>query len=142
MKFAFSILSLENPYFIVVKEGFEDHCKELGVDVVIVDAKYDVAKQVNDIENLIMSKAVGMMISPIDQNALFTIVETAKKSGLDVVSEAQQIDNAHSIYAIDEYEYGVKINKSAANPLQATGCQLLKLNFAPMGGNYTIFGLN
>jgi len=114
MKFAFSIMSLENPYFIAVKEGFEDRCEELGVEAVIVDAKYDVAKQVNDIENLIMSKVDGMMISPIDQNALQSIVETAKEAGIGVVSEAQPIDNAHGIYTIDEYQYGVAIGKNAA----------------------------
>ena len=114
MKFAFSIMSLENPYFIAVKEGFEDRCEELGVESIIVDAKYDVAKQVNDIENLIISKVDGMMISPIDQNALLTLVDTAKKAGIGVVSEAQRIDNAHGIYTIDEYEYGVAIGKNAA----------------------------
>lgn len=114
LRFAFSIMVLDNPYFISVKKGFEDKCKELGVDPVIVDAKYDVAKQVNDIENLIEQKVDAMLIAPIDQKALQPLVEKAKQKGIIVVSEAQPIDNAQGIYTIDEYQYGVAIGTNAA----------------------------
>lgn len=114
MKFAFSIMQLDNPYFIAVKQGFEDRCKELGVEAIIVDARYDVAKQVSDVENLIMQNVDGMMIAPIDQNALQPLVETAKAQGIAVVAEAQPIDNAHGMHIVNEYEYGVAIGTNAA----------------------------
>ncbi|MGI6480378.1 MAG: sugar ABC transporter substrate-binding protein [Sphaerochaetaceae bacterium] len=114
MRFAFSIMQLDNPYFIAVKQGFEDRCKELGVEAIIVDARYDVAKQVSDVENLIMQNVDGMMIAPIDQNALKPLVETAKAQGIAVVAEAQPIDNAHGMHIVNEYEYGVAIGTNAA----------------------------
>lgn len=114
LRFAFSIMILDNPYFISVKKGFEDKCKELGVEPVIVDAKYDVAKQVSDVENLIGQKVDAMLIAPIDQKALQPVVDKAKQKGIVVVSEAQPIDNAHGIYTIDEYQYGVAIGTNAA----------------------------
>jgi len=114
LRFGFSIMNINNPYFIAVKEGFENRCQELDIEPVIVDAKYDVAKQVNDVENMIQQNVDAMMIAPIDQNALQTLVERAKERGIVVVSEAQPIDNAHGIYTIDEYEYGVVIGGNAA----------------------------
>lgn len=114
MRFAFSIMQLDNPYFIAVKQGFEDRCEELGVESIIVDARYDVAKQVSDVENLIMQGVDGMMIAPIDQNALQPLVETAKAQGIAVVAEAQPIDNAHGMHIVNEYEYGVAIGTNAA----------------------------
>lgn len=113
-KFAFSVMILDNPYFIAVKNGFEDRCKELGVESIVVDAKYDVAKQVSDIENMILSEVDAMMIAPIDQNALQILVETAKGEGIAIVAEAQPIDNAHGLYIVNEYEYGVAIGTNAA----------------------------
>ncbi len=115
LKFAFSIMVLDNPYFISVKKGFEDKCKELGIEAISVDAKYDVAKQVNDIENLIEQKVDAILIAPIDQKALLPVVEKAKSKGIIVVSEAQAIDNANGIYTIDEYQYGTIIGTNAAN---------------------------
>lgn len=114
LRFAFSIMQLDNPYFISVKKGFEDKCKELGIEPIAVDSKYDVAKQVNDVENLILQGVDAIMISPIDQRALQPLVDKAKEKGIVVLSEAQPIDNAHGIYTIDEYEYGVAIGKNAA----------------------------
>ena len=114
MRFAFSIMQLDNPYFIAVKQGFEDRCEELGVESIIVDARYDVAKQVSDVENLVMQGVDGMMIAPIDQNALQPLVETAKAQGIAVVAEAQPIDNAHGMHIVNEYEYGVVIGTNAA----------------------------
>lgn len=114
LKFGFSIMILDNPYFISVKKGFEDRCEELGVEPVIVDAKYDVAKQVNTVNNMIQQQVDAMMIAPIDQNALHQPVERAKEEGIVVISEAQPIDNAHGIYTIDEYEYGLTIGGNAA----------------------------
>ena len=114
LRFAFSIMQLDNPYFIAVKQGFEDRCEELGVESIIIDARYDVAKQVSDVENLIMQGVDGMMIAPIDQNALKPLVETAKAQGIAVVAEAQPIDNAHGMHIVNEYEYGVAIGTNAA----------------------------
>jgi len=114
LKFAFSIMQLDNPYFISVKKGFEDKCKELGIEAAFVDAKYDVAKQVSDVENLIEQGVDGLLIAPIDQKALQPIVEKAKQKGIIVVSEAQPIDNAHGIYTVDEYKYGTVIGENAA----------------------------
>lgn len=114
LKFAYSIMSLDNPYFISVKNGFEEQCKNLGATSVVVDAKYDVAKQVSDIENLIEQGVDGLMISPIDQKALQSVVEKAKQKGIPVVSEAQSIDNANANYVVDEYKYGVVIGTNAA----------------------------
>jgi len=114
LKIGFSVMILENPYFIEVIEGFKDACEAIGAEPIVVDAQYDVAKQVGDIENLINQGVDALLIAPIDQNALSDLVEQAKEQGIIVMSEAQPVDNAHAIYTIDEYEYGVAIGQCAA----------------------------
>ena len=49
----FSISTLNNPFFVSVKDGVEAKAKELGVNVKIVDAQNDPAKQANDVADLL-----------------------------------------------------------------------------------------
>ncbi len=114
LRFAFSIPNIANPYFIAVNQGFADRCKELGVESVTVDAKYDVAKQVSDFENLMMQGVNGILTCPIDQNALIPVVDQAKANGVIVISEAQEVDNATAKFTMDEYKYGSIIGANAA----------------------------
>ena len=52
----FSISTLNNPFFVSVRKGVEEEAKKLGVNVKIVDAQNDPAKQANDISDLIQQK--------------------------------------------------------------------------------------
>jgi len=114
LRFGFSIMQLDNPYFISVNKGFVEQCEKLGIEPISVDAKYDVAKQVSDVENFIEQKLDGIVIAPIDEKALTPLVDQAKAAGIMVVSEAQRIENAHGLYTIDEYQYGQAIGENAA----------------------------
>ena len=49
----FSVSTLNNPFFVTMKEGVEAQAKALGLKVKIVDAQNDPAKQANDISDLI-----------------------------------------------------------------------------------------
>lgn len=113
--FAYSVMSYENPYFISVVNGFEAKCKELGAKPFIVDAKYDVAKQVSDIENLIEQGVDAILISPIDDKAITQVVEKAKEKGIIVLGTAQPVSNSYANYIVNEYEYGKVIGSNAGN---------------------------
>lgn len=112
-RIAFSCMTLANPYFIAVAKGVEKRCEEIGAEAIIVDAKSDVAKQVNDIENMIIQDVDAIIVSPIDQNAIFELIEEAKEKGIVVISEAQILENAHGIFTLNEYDYGVVIGTNA-----------------------------
>jgi ribose transport system substrate-binding protein len=114
LRIGYTIMNIENPYFISVRQGFEDGAKELGVDVVIVDAKYDSSLQVSQVENFIASGLDGICISPIDEGSLIPLVDQAKAKGIPVITEAQTLPNANANYTVGEYEYGVVEGTMAA----------------------------
>ena len=115
VKLGFVCMNLGNPWFVEVKKGFEDACKELGVTGMVVDSQYDVDKQVSDLESLINDNYTGIMISPIDQNATSALIDKAKDNNIAVSCVAQSQDNADMRYIVDEYEYGSIIGENAAN---------------------------
>ena len=109
-----SIPQLANPYFVTVMKGVQARCDELGYTLITVDAQYDVAKQVSDLENFGNMGVTAFIACPIDSNALIPVVDQLKDMGIIAISFAQIIPNAHAILTIGEYEYGVAIGKNAA----------------------------
>jgi len=107
LKFGLTVMTGENPYFVAVKKGFEDRCKELGIDFVSVDAKYDSQTQYSQVENFIASGYNGIVVAPVDHTSLMPVVDSAKKKGIIVVAEAQAIENADARVISDDYQYGV-----------------------------------
>lgn len=114
LKLGFVCMNLGNPWFVSVKKGFEDACKEEGVEVLTIDSQYKVDKQVSDMESLVSAGYNGIMLAPIDQNATKSIVEKAKAAGIATSCVAQSQDNVHMKYIVDEYTYGEAIGKQAA----------------------------
>ena len=109
-----SIPQLANPYFVSVMNGVQAKCDELGYKLTVVDAGYDVAKQVSDFENFGNQGVDCVIACPIDSNALIPVVDQLKEKGIIVISFAQIIDNANAIFTLDEYTYGVCIGENAA----------------------------
>ena len=75
----FSISTLNNPFFVSVKDGVEAKAKELGVNVKIVDAQNDPAKQANDVADLLQQGVSVLLVNPVDSAAISTSVEAANK---------------------------------------------------------------
>ncbi|MHB1345915.1 MAG: sugar ABC transporter substrate-binding protein [Candidatus Humimicrobiaceae bacterium] len=114
LKFAFSVAILDNPYFVEVANGFKDRCKELGIEAIISDAKYDSATQLSQFETYISSGVDAICAAPVDANGLQDVVKKAKDKGIIVVAEAQGINNADGNVIVNDYDYGVVNGGNAA----------------------------
>ena len=114
MEFVYVTQDSANPYFIEVYNGFEAKCQELGITTQLLDSKYDVATQVSFVEDAVQRGVDGIMISPLDENALKTVVDQAKEKGIVVSAEAQPISNAQIDGSLDEYGIGYAIGSAAA----------------------------
>lgn len=116
IKLGYVIMNLANPWFVQVGKGFEDACAEMGIEKpLLIDSKYEVSKQVTDVETLVNDEYNGIMISPIDQNALMDVVDAANAAGIVTSCAAQSQDNVDFRYIVEEYTYGQAIGQNAAN---------------------------
>lgn len=113
IKLGYICMNIANPWFVEVKQGFEAACEELGVQSMVIDSKYDVDKQVSDLESLINDNYSGIMISPIDQNATESGISKANEAGIVTACIAQSQDNVDFRYIVDEYKYGQIIGSNA-----------------------------
>ena len=69
-----SVPQLANPYFVTVMNGVKARCDQLGYKLTTVDAGYDVAKQVADLENFGNQGVTAVIACPIDSNAVRPVV--------------------------------------------------------------------
>lgn len=82
----FSISTLNNPFFVTLKDGAEKAAKEAGVTLNVVDAQDKTSKQISDIEDLIQKKVSVILINPTDSAAVVSAVESANKANIPVIT--------------------------------------------------------
>ncbi|MCT4477093.1 ABC transporter substrate-binding protein [Peribacillus frigoritolerans] len=122
IKIGMSFQEMNNPYFISMKEAFEDAAKDIGAEVVIADAQHDVSKQINDIDDMIQKKIDILLINPTDSKGAEAAVEAAKKAGVIVVAvDAQAEGPLDSFVGSKNYDAGYLAGKKMAEDLGGKG---------------------
>jgi len=81
-----SVSTLNNPFFVTLKDGADKAAKEAGASLVVVDAQNDTAKQISGIEDLIQKKVSVILINPTDSDAIVTAVQSANKANIPVIT--------------------------------------------------------
>ena len=97
-----SVSTLNNPFFVTLSDGAEAKAKELGVELIVVDAGDDSAKQASDIEDLISKNISVLIVNPVDSDAVGPAVQDAVDKGIKVV-------------AVDRVVNGVEVDCSIAS---------------------------
>ncbi|MBD8137980.1 ribose ABC transporter substrate-binding protein RbsB [Peribacillus frigoritolerans] len=86
VKVGVSISTLNNPFFVSLKDGIEKKAKEKGMKVTVVDAQDDTAKQISGIEDLILQKVDVLLVNPTDSAAISSAVKDANDAGIPVIT--------------------------------------------------------
>ncbi len=86
IKVGFSISTLSNPFFTTMADAATEKAEELGVDLTIVDAQDDSAKQMTDLEDLVVQGVDVIIINPVDSDAIVTSVETLNEKQIPVIT--------------------------------------------------------
>ncbi len=92
VKIGLSISTLNNPFFVTLKEGAEKAAKEANVSLTVVDAQNDPAKQTSDIEDLIQQGVDIILINPTDSSAVASAIESANKANIPVITVDRSAD--------------------------------------------------
>lgn len=103
-----SISTLNNPFFISLKDGIEAEAKEKGLEVVIVDAQNDSSTQSNQLEDLITQGVDLIIINPVDSTAVSPSVLSANEADIPVICVDRGSDEGEivSFIASDNIEGG------------------------------------
>lgn len=78
--------TLNNPFFVSMKEGAEKKAKELGYEVVVLDSQNDATKERSNVEDLIQQGIVALIINPTDSDAVVNSITVANDNKIKVIT--------------------------------------------------------
>jgi ribose transport system substrate-binding protein len=89
-----SISTLNNPFFVSLRDGAQAEAQAKGVTLIVVDAENDPAKQIAGVEDLIQKKVPVILINPTDSDAVANVVKEAESAGIKVISLDRAVNGA------------------------------------------------
>ena len=81
---ALVISTLDNPFFVTLKEGAEKQAKALDYDLVVLDSQNDPAKELANVEDISVRGVKILLINPTDSDAVGTAIAVANQKKLPV----------------------------------------------------------
>ncbi|MDI9371152.1 MAG: ribose ABC transporter substrate-binding protein RbsB [Synergistaceae bacterium] len=80
------ISTLNNPFFVTLKEGAEEAAEKAGVKLVILDAQDDSARMTAAMEDLVQQKVDAILVNPTDSDAVVPSIMKANEAGIPVLT--------------------------------------------------------
>ncbi|AHF90485.1 ABC-type sugar transport system, periplasmic component [Opitutaceae bacterium TAV1] len=122
LKIGISFQEMENPYFVVMKQAIDEAAATLGAQVFATDARHDVTKQINDVQDLIQRNVDILILNPTDSVGVEGAVVEAKKAGIIVVAvDAQAKGPLDSFVGSKNYDAGFQAGEHLAKVLGDKG---------------------
>ncbi|WP_020591942.1 ribose ABC transporter substrate-binding protein RbsB [Kiloniella laminariae] len=83
---ALVISTLNNPFFVTLKEGAEAKASELGYQLVVLDSQNDPAKELANVEDVLNKDVKVLLINPTDSDAVKSAIKAANRKNVPVVT--------------------------------------------------------
>ncbi|MFZ7343132.1 ribose ABC transporter substrate-binding protein RbsB [Avibacterium volantium] len=83
---ALAVSTLDNPFFVSLKEGAEKEADKLGYNLVVLDSQNDPAKELANVEDVTVRGAKVLLINPTDSTAVASAVRMANQKNIPVIT--------------------------------------------------------
>ena len=83
---ALAVSTLDNPFFVTLKEGAEKEASKLGYNLVVLDSQNDPSKELSNVEDITVRGAKVLLINPTDSTAVANAVRVANKKNIPVIT--------------------------------------------------------
>ncbi|MEU9058725.1 substrate-binding domain-containing protein [Streptomyces sp. NPDC048430] len=122
-KVGMSLSTLNNPFFVQMKEGAQQEAEKAGIDLTVTDAQNDASQQANQLENFTSSGVDSVIVNPVDSDAVGPGVRNANKADIPVVAADRGVNKAETatLVASDNVAGGKLAAKTLADRLGGKG---------------------
>lgn len=83
---ALSLSTLNNPFFVDVRDGARAEARRQGVELRVHDSSDDSSQQANAAQNYIAQNVDALIVNPVDSDAVVPSVQAANRSDIPVVA--------------------------------------------------------
>ncbi|WYB32982.1 substrate-binding domain-containing protein [Streptomyces sp. SM1P] len=93
-KVGMSLSTLNNPFFVQMKEGAQEEAEKAGIDLTVTDAQNDASQQANQLQNFTSSGVSSIIVNPVDSDAVGPGVRSANKADIPVIAADRGVNKA------------------------------------------------
>ncbi|MFF0057505.1 substrate-binding domain-containing protein [Streptomyces microflavus] len=93
-KVGMSLSTLNNPFFVQMKDGAQAEAKKAGIDLTVTDAQNDASQQANQLQNFTSSGVSSIIVNPVDSDAVGPGVHSANKADIPVIAADRGVNKA------------------------------------------------
>lgn len=83
---ALVVSTLNNPFFVSMKDGAQKKADELGYNLIVLDSQNNPAKELSNVQDLTVRGTKLMLINPTDSDAVGNAVLMANKANIPVIT--------------------------------------------------------
>lgn len=83
---AIVVSTLNNPFFVTMKDGAQAKAKELGYNLIVLDSQNDPSKELSNVEDLTIRGIKAILINPTDSDAVSNAIRIANRAKIPVLT--------------------------------------------------------
>lgn len=127
-----ALSTLNNPYFISLRDGAQEAADKAGVTLEVVDAQNDAATQANQLANAATQQADAVIVNPVDSAAAAQGVEPLLSDDIPVIAVDRGVDGAQvtATVASDNVDGGKQAGDALVEAIGGSG-DVLQLQGVP-----------
>lgn len=86
VRLALSISTLNNPFFIALRDGAQEAADGAGAELQVSNAQGDASQQLNDVQNLVTQQFDAIMVNPVDTDAIVPAIQAANQADIPIIA--------------------------------------------------------
>jgi ribose transport system substrate-binding protein len=83
---ALVVSTLNNPFFVSMKEGAQQEANKLGYNLVVLDSQNNPAKELANVQDLMVQAPKLLLINPTDSDAVGNAIKMANQAKIPVIT--------------------------------------------------------
>jgi ribose transport system substrate-binding protein len=117
------ISTLNNPFFVKLKEGAEEAAKLNNVKLSVLDSQNDAIKELNNVESLVVSGVDLIIVNPTDSDAVSSAIKLANNNKIPVITVDRNASQGEvlSYIASDNVQGGILAGELICELLKGKG---------------------
>lgn len=123
IKIGVSVADQSNPFYIEILDGMKSALRD-GDELIVMDAAFDPAKQITDIEDMIQQGVSVMLIDPVDSKGIQASLNACEAANIPVIAYNSPVEDSSKVVstvASDNFMAGQLIGEELAKELNGTG---------------------
>lgn len=83
---ALVVSTLNNPFFVAMKDGAQKKADELGYNLIVLDSQNNSTRELSNVQDITVRGAKVILINPTDSDAVGNAIEAANRANIPVIT--------------------------------------------------------